>query len=339
MTDDAARIAQLEAEVARLCQREAALVEEVQGLRPALSEALEQQTATAEILRVISSTPTDPQRVLQAIIETAARLCDAPFAALNQLRERDQFLVARTQYVAQADLHMRLFAEGSFDERPGVPTTPESVAGRAYVEARTIHVHDMAEAVKTEYPAGRYYQARYGVRTVVCVPLLRDGQAIGVMSLIRLEVRPFTERQIALLETFAAQAVIAIENARLFSELQEANQQLAEASQHKSTFLANMSHELRTPLNAIIGYSRDAPGRGRRPRRRTSLIPDLQRINAAGKHLLGLINDILDLSKIEAGRMDLFLETFEVGQLVRDVAGDRPAADREERQHPGRLLP
>ena len=146
---------------------------------------------------------------------------------------------------------------------------------------------------------------------------------------------PFTERQIALLETFADQAVIAIENARLFEELQEANAQLAEASQHKSQFLANMSHELRTPLNAIIGYSEmlqeEAEDLGEE-----AFLPDLQQINAAGKHLLGLINDILDLSKIEAGRMDLFLETFEIGQLVRDVAGDRPAAGGEERQHAGR---
>ena len=99
-----------------------------------------------------------------------------------------------------------------------------------------------------------------------------------------------------------------------------------------------MCHELRTPLNAIIGYSEmlqeEAEDLGEE-----AFLPDLQRINAAGKHLLGLINDILDLSKIEAGRMDLFIETFEIGQLVQDVAGHRPAADREERQHPGRRLP
>jgi signal transduction histidine kinase len=112
--------------------------------------------------------------------------------------------------------------------------------------------------------------------------------------------------------------VIAIDNARLFEQLQDANSQLAEASQHKSQFLANMSHELRTPLNAIIGYSEmlqeEAEEIGDE-----AYLPDLQKVNAAGKHLLGLINDILDLSKIEAGRMDLFLETFDVGQLVTDV--------------------
>ena len=149
-------------------------------------------------------------------------------------------------------------------------------------------------------------------------PLIRGGEAIGVLGLERMAPGPFTDQQVALLETFADQAVIAIENARLFQELQDANRQLAEASQHKSQFLANMSHELRTPLNAIIGYSEmlqeEAEDLGEE-----AFIPDLQKVNAAGKHLLGLINDILDLSKIEAGRMDLFLETFEVGQLVRDV--------------------
>jgi signal transduction histidine kinase len=177
----------------------------------------------------------------------------------------------------------------------------------------------MAEAIHTQYPDSRDPQARLGTRTVLCVPLLRHGSSIGVLSLQRFEVKPFTEQQIALVEAFADQAVIAIENARLFQELQEANAQLAEASRHKSRFLANMSHELRTPLNAIIGYSEmlqeEAEEIGER-----AFIPDLHKIDAAGKHLLGLINDILDLSKIEAGRMDFYLETFEVGQLVRDVA-------------------
>ena len=149
--------------------------------------------------------------------------------------------------------------------------------------------------------------------------MLRDGVPIGVIGVGRPELQPFSEQEIALLQTFADQAVIAIENARLFEELQKVNQQLAEASQHKSQFLANMSHELRTPLNAIIGYSEmlqeEAEDLGEE-----AFLPDLQKINAAGKHLLGLINDILDLSKIEAGRMDLYLETFDVGQLVQDVA-------------------
>ena len=185
-------------------------------------------------------------------------------------------------------------------------------------ERRTVHVQDLAAELETEYPDVREIQRLDNSRTVLGTPLLRDGVAIGAILIRRTEVRRFTDKQIALLETFADQAVIAIENARLFSELQEANQQLAEASQHKSQFLANMSHELRTPLNAIIGYSEMLQEEAE-DLDQQSLIPDLQKVNAAGKHLLGLINDILDLSKIEAGRMDLYLETFSLSDLIRDV--------------------
>jgi signal transduction histidine kinase len=158
-----------------------------------------------------------------------------------------------------------------------------------------------------------------GQRTILAVPLVDDGTPFGYLGLIhRPEPRPFSDQEIALVETFAHQAVIAIQNARLFGALQAANRQLADASQHKSQFLANMSHELRTPLNAIIGYSEMLQEEAEEIGEET-LIPDLQKVNAAGKHLLRLINDILDLSKIEAGRMDLFPEMFEVGGLVRDV--------------------
>src|SRR5213075_14017 len=132
-----------------------------------------------------------------------------------------------------------------------------------------------------------------------------------------LEVRPFTDKQIELVTTFADQAVIAIENVRLFDEIQDKSRQLAEASQHKSQFLANMSHELRTPLNAIIGVSEmlreDAEALKQD-------VEPLDRVLGAARHLLALINDILDLSKIEAGRMDLHLETFQLLPVIKDVA-------------------
>jgi signal transduction histidine kinase len=134
--------------------------------------------------------------------------------------------------------------------------------------------------------------------------------------LTRSEVRPFTDKQIELVETFADQAVIAIENVRLFDEIQDKSRQLADASQHKSQFLANMSHELRTPLNAIIGVSEmlreDAEALKQD-------IEPLDRVLGAARHLLALINDILDLSKIEAGRMDLALSSFALTPLINDV--------------------
>jgi signal transduction histidine kinase len=194
----------------------------------------------------------------------------------------------------------------------------QTIQGRAIINRRPVHVPDVQAVADVEYPASAPLSRRHGTRSALAVPLLREGVAIGAIYARRNQLLPFTEQQIALLETFADQAVIAIENARLFEELQEANSQLAQASRHKSQFLANMSHELRTPLNAIIGYSEmlqeEVEDAGEE-----AYLPDLQRINAAGKHLLGLINDILDLSKIEAGRMDLFLEDFEVGQLVGGV--------------------
>jgi signal transduction histidine kinase len=146
--------------------------------------------------------------------------------------------------------------------------------------------------------------------------MLRGGQPLGAISVGWSTPRAYTEKQIALLQTFADQAVIAIENVRLFDEIQDKSRQLEAASQHKSQFLANMSHELRTPLNAIIGVSEmlreDAQAANQ------DLEP-LDRVLGAGRHLLALINDILDLSKIEAGRMELQLETFPLAPLIADV--------------------
>jgi signal transduction histidine kinase len=194
--------------------------------------------------------------------------------------------------------------------RPG----RHSGSARAALERRTIHIPDVRADPEYTYGA----KDAEAIRTVLGVPILKGDDLLGVMMIYHLQgVRPFTDKQIALVETFADQAAIAIENVRLFDEIQDKSRQLAEASQHKSQFLANMSHELRTPLNAIIGVSEmlreDAEALNQ------DLEP-LDRVLGAARHLLALINDILDLSKIEAGRMELHLETFALVPAIKDVA-------------------
>jgi len=169
-----------------------------------------------------------------------------------------------------------------------------------------------------EYADAMTMAREHNWRAAVAAPMLREGVAIGTILLRKTEPGAFTPRQIELLETFAAQAVIAIENVRLSTEIQEKSHQLEVASQHKSQFLANMSHELRTPLNAILGY--------------TEMMADglygdvgekahgvLERVQSNGRHLLGLINDVLDLSKIEAGQLVLAIEEYSVADMVATV--------------------
>jgi len=159
-----------------------------------------------------------------------------------------------------------------------------------------------------------------GYRTLLAVPLMREGAPIGVLVMARAEPRPFMAKQIELANTFADQAVIAIENVRLFDEIQDKNRQLAEASEHKSQFLASMSHELRTPLNAIIGLTEMMATNVARFGTKKALEP-LRRVNAAGTHLLSLINEILDLSKIEAGKLELNPEPINLARLIDEVVG------------------
>jgi signal transduction histidine kinase len=148
--------------------------------------------------------------------------------------------------------------------------------------------------------------------------MMREDVPMGVLTLIRSEVRPFSEKQIELVSTFADQAAIAIENVRLFDEIQDKNRQLAEASENKSQFVSSMSHELRTPLNAIIGLTDMLVTNAARFGTEKAQEP-LQRVNRAGTHLLGLIDQVLDLSKIEAGKLELNPQTVQLAPLIKDL--------------------
>ena len=210
----------------------------VEELRRELAEAREQQAATAEILRVISSSPTDLQRVFAEIATSAARLCDAYDAVIRQVDDDVLRLVAHHGPIPAADT---------------LPLTPGFPVARAVLDRRTIHVTDM-QALGEEYREARDFTLRSGIRTVLAMPLMRVGEAVGVIIVRRTEVRPFTDRQIDLLKTFADQAVIAIENARLFEAEQARTRELTESLEYQTATSDVLGVISRSPsqLQAVV---------------------------------------------------------------------------------------
>jgi signal transduction histidine kinase len=284
------------------------LEQKVEARTRELTEALEELQALGEVSQAISSTLA-LQTVLTSIVSHAVQLSGTDTGTIYEYDEPTQAFHLRAAYHMADELMEAL--------RMSPVRLGEGALGQAAAAHEPIQIPDIAE--QRTYPGRlRTLLEQYGFRAVFALPILREEHIIGGLVVLRQAPGEFPPKLVDLLRTFAAQSALAIQNARLFRELEDKGQQLESASRYKSEFVANMSHELRTPLNAIIGYSEmlqeEAEDLGY-----TDFIPDLQKINAAGKHLLALINDILDLSKIEAGRMDLYLETFDLATMLHDV--------------------
>ncbi|MFQ5938041.1 MAG: sensor histidine kinase, partial [Acidiferrobacterales bacterium] len=191
----------------------------------------------------------------------------------------------------------------------------EGAIGHAAATRAPVQVTDIRDERQIVAPQARHILVKLGARSLLAIPLLREELLVGGLVVWRQELGNFSDEVVNVLQTFAAQSVLAIHNARLFQEIQDKGRQLEIASQHKSQFLANMSHELRTPLNAIIGFSEVLLEKmvGELNDKQADYLND---IFTSGKHLLNLINDVLDLSKIEAGKLELELSTLDLRQLL-----------------------
>ena len=285
------------------------LFQELQARTAQLTRSVAELRALGEVGQAVSST-LELETVLNTIVSRAAQLAGADGAAIAEYDEATREFRMRATHNYDPELVETIHA---MPIRMG-----EGLSGRAAERREPMQIPDMLQEGAYESHL-RDILVRMGHRALLAVPLMREEQVIGALVVNRRAPGEFPPEVIELLKTFATQSALAIQNARLFREVEEKGRQLAIASQHKSQFLANMSHELRTPLNAVLGYTElildETFGEVPEPIR-----DSLERARNSGQHLLGLINDVLDLSKIEAGQLTLSLADYAMEEVTQAVA-------------------
>jgi len=285
------------------------LFKELQTRTQELAKSVGELKALGEVGQAVSST-LDLQTVLSTIARNAVELSGTSGGVIYEYDEGTQEFHLRASHRMEEEI---VNAMRATPVRLG-----EGATGRAATSRTPVQLIDLLEEGEIGGTRVRPMMARLGYRSLLAVPLLREARILGALTVCRKQAGSFSPEVIRLLETFATQSALAIQNARLFREIEEKSRQIETANRHKSEFLANMSHELRTPLNAIIGFSEVLSERmfGELNEKQAEYTED---ILSSGHHLLSLINEILDLSKVEAGRMDLELSTFDLPTALENA--------------------
>ena len=285
------------------------LFQELDARTRELAQSVGELRALGEVGQAVSST-LDLQTVLSTIVRHAVQLSGTSGGVIYEYDEAAEEFHLRASHLMEAEVVEALQAT---PVRPG-----QGATGRAATMRAPVQLPDILNEQEFTGSKVRPLLARLGYRSVLAVPLLREGRIMGALTVWRKQAGSFSAEVVQLLQTFATQSALAIQNARLFREIEDKNRQIEAANRHKSEFLANMSHELRTPLNAIIGFSEVLGERmfGELNEKQAEYTED---ILSSGRHLLSLINEILDLSKVEAGRMELELAKFDLPLAIENA--------------------
>jgi signal transduction histidine kinase len=278
------------------------LFQELEARTRQLSQSVEELRALGDVGQAVSST-LDLERVLETIVSHAVQLSGTDCGVIYEYDEAAKEFYLRASH--------RMEAEAVEAVRATPVRVGEGATGRAVIMREPVQVTDILDQREYTATRARPWLTRLGYRSLLSVPLVREQQIVGALTVWRRQTGKFKPEVVNLLQTFATQSALAIQNARLFREIEDKSRQIEAANRHKSEFLANMSHELRTPLNAIIGFSEVLQERlfGELNEKQAEYTTD---ILTSGQHLLSLINEILDLSKVEAGRMELELASFDL---------------------------